>query len=83
MKQPFFYSLLLFSVLFFSSCCDETAQDYIIVEYIDVIAFDEDYFEDDKDEGFPELYAIVRIDGDTYFTSDVSYSQSASSFYRF
>jgi hypothetical protein len=76
MKLNFFYLLLIFSVLFFSSCCDETAQDYIIVEFIDVMAFDEDYFEDDLDEGFPELYAIVRIDGDTYFTSDISYNQA-------
>ena len=76
MKHNFFYLLLFFGVLFFSSCCDETAQDYIIVEYVDVIAFDEDYFEDDQDEGFPELYAIVRIDGDTYYTSDVSYTQA-------
>lgn len=76
MKQNSFYLLLIFSVLFFSSCCDETDQDYIIVEFIDVIAFDEDYFEDDLDEGFPELYAIVRIDGDTYFTSDISYNQA-------
>jgi hypothetical protein len=83
MKQPFFYFLLFFSVLFFSSCCDETAQDYIIVEYIDVIAFDEEYFEDDIDEGFPELYAIIRINGANDFTSEVSYSQALPAFIDF
>ena len=76
MKQIFFFTAILTFVFFLTGCCDESAQDYIIVESIDVNVFDEDYFEDDLDEGFPELYAIVRVYGDIYFTSEVSYSQA-------
>ncbi len=76
MKQTFFFTAILNFVFFLTGCCDESAQDYIIVESIDVNVFDEDYFEDDLDEGFPELYAIVRINGDSYFTSELSYSQA-------
>ena len=76
MKQSFFFTAILNFVFFLTGCCDESAQDYIIVESIDVNVFDEDYFEDDLDEGFPELYAIVRINGDSYFTSELSYSQA-------
>ena len=76
MKQTLLFTLISVCFVVLSGCCDETAQDYIIIEYIDVIGFDEDYFEDDIDEGFPELYAIIRVDGDTYFTSEVSYNQA-------
>ena len=76
MKQPFFFTAIFTFVFFLTGCCDESAQDYIIIESIDVNVYDEDYFEDDLDEGFPELYAIVRINGDSYFTSEVSYSQA-------
>ena len=76
MKQTFFFTAILNFVFFLTGCCDESAQDYIIVESIDVNVFDEDYFEDDLDEGFPELYAIVRINGDSYFISELSYSQA-------
>ena len=76
MKQTFFFTAILNFVFFLTGCCDESAQDYIIIESIDVNVFDEDYFEDDLDEGFPELYAIVRINGDSYFTSELSYSQA-------
>lgn len=75
MKQTFIYTAIVFFVYILTGCCDESAQDYIIIESIDVNAFDEDYFEDDVDEGFPELYAIVRINGVNDFTSEVSYSQ--------
>ena len=76
MKQTLLFTLISLCFVVLPGCCDETAQDYIIIEYIDVIGFDEDYFEDDIDEGFPELYAIIRIDGETYFTSEVSYNQA-------
>ena len=76
MKQTFFFTAILNFVFFLTGCCDESAQDYIIVESIEVNVFDEDYFDDDPDEGFPELYAIVRINGDSYFTSELSYSQA-------
>ena len=76
MKQTFSFTAIFTLVFFLTGCCDESAQDYIIVESIDVNVFDEDYFEDDLDEGFPELYAIVRINGDSYFTSELSYSQA-------
>jgi hypothetical protein len=76
MKQTFFFTAIFTLLFFLTGCCDESAQDYIIIESIDVNVFDEDYFEDDIDEGFPELYAIVRINGDNYFTSEVSYSQA-------
>jgi hypothetical protein len=76
MKQTFFFTAILTSVFFLTGCCDESAQDYIIIESIDVNVFDEDYFEDDIDEGFPELYAIIRINGVNDFTSEVSYSQA-------
>ena len=76
MKQTFFFTAILTFFFFLTGCCDESAQDYIIVESIEVNVFDEDYFEDDPDEGFPELYAIVRINGFDYFTSAVSYSQA-------
>ena len=76
MKQTLLFTLISFCFVVLSGCCDEMAQDYIIIEYIDVMSFNEDYFEDDIDEGFPELYAIIRIDGETYFTSEVSYNQA-------
>ena len=76
MKRLFFFTSVFFFLFFITGCCDESAQDYIIVESIDVNVFVEDYFEDDLDEGFPELYAIVRINGDSYFTSEVSFSQA-------
>jgi hypothetical protein len=80
MKQTFFFTAIFTLVFFLTGCCDKSAQDYIIIDSIDVNAFDEDYFEDDLDEGFPELYAIVRINGDSYFTSEVSYSQALPAF---
>jgi hypothetical protein len=80
MKQTFSFTAIFTLVFFLTGCCDESAQDYIIIDSIDVNAFDEDYFEDDLDEGFPELYAIVRINGDSYFTSEVSYSQALPAF---
>ena len=76
MKQTFSFTAIFTLVFFLTGCCDESAQDYIIIDSIDVNAFDEDYFEDDLDEGFPELYAIVRINGVNDFTSEVSYSQA-------
>ena len=76
MKQTFSFTAIFTLVFFLTGCCDESAQDYIIIESIEVNVFDEDYFEDDPDEGFPELYAIVRINGFDYFTSAVSYSQA-------
>ena len=76
MNQTFFFTAILTFVFFLTGCCDESAQDYIIIESIEVNVFDEDYFEDYPDEGFPELYAIVRINGFDYFTSAVSYSQA-------
>ena len=76
MKQTLLFTLISLCFVVLPGCCDETAQDYIIIEYIDVMGFDEDYFEDDIDEGFPELFAIIRIDGDTHFTSEVSYNQA-------
>jgi hypothetical protein len=80
MKQTFSFTAIFTLVFFLTGCCDKSAQDYIIIDSIDVNAFDEDYFEDDLDEGFPELYAIVRINGDSYFTSEVSYSQALPAF---
>ena len=47
MKQTFFFTAILTFVFFLTGCCDESAQDYIIVESIVVNVFDEDYFEDD------------------------------------
>jgi hypothetical protein len=76
MKETAYILLFFFGLCFITSCCDETDQNYIIIDSIDVISFDEEYFEDDIDEGFPELYAIVRIAGETYYTSDLSYDQS-------
>ena len=80
MKQTFFFTAILTFVFFLTGCCDESAQDYIIIESIDVNVFDEDYVDDTDDavpyEGFPELYAIVRINGFDYFTSELSYSQA-------
>lgn len=77
MKQTYIFTAIVFFSFFLSGCCDESAQDYIIIESIDVNAFDEDYVDDDvPNEGFPELYAIVRIDGESYFTSEISYSQA-------
>ncbi|MDA0568460.1 MAG: C2 domain-containing protein [Bacteroidetes bacterium] len=83
MKQTFSFTAIITLVFFLTGCCDESAQDYIIVESIVVNIFDEDYFEDDLDEGFPELYAIVRINGDNDFTSEVSYSQALPAFIDF
>jgi hypothetical protein len=83
MKQTFSFTAILTFVFFLTGCCDESAQDYIIVESIEVNVFDEDYFDDDPDEGFPELYAIVRINGDNDFTSEVSYSQALPAFIDF
>ncbi len=83
MKQTFSFTAIFTLVFFLTGCCDESAQDYIIIDSIDVNAFDEDYFEDDLDEGFPELYAIVRINGDNDFTSEVSYSQALPAFIDF
>jgi hypothetical protein len=77
MKQTFSFTAILTFVFFLTGCCDESAQDYIIIESIDVNVFDEDYDDDTvPNEGFPELYAIVRINGFDYFKSAVSYSQA-------
>ena len=76
MNKTFFFTAIFTFVFFLTGCCDESSQDYIILESIEVNVFDEDYFEDDPDEEFPELYAIVRINGYDYFTSAVSYSQA-------
>ena len=77
MKQTFILIATVFLCFFLTGCCDESAQDYIIIESIDVIAFDEDYDDDTvPDEGFPELYAIVRINGVNDYISEVSYSQA-------
>jgi hypothetical protein len=77
MKQTFSFTAILTFVFFLTGCCDESAQDYIIIDSIDVNAFDEDYVDDTvPNEGFPELYAIIRINGVNDFTSEISYSQA-------
>jgi hypothetical protein len=77
MKQTFFFTAILTFVFFLTGCCDESAQDYIIIESIEVNVFNEDYVDDTvPNEGFPELYAIVRINGFDYFISELSYSQA-------
>lgn len=77
MKQTFSFTAIFTLVFFLTGCCDESAQDYIIIDSIDVNAFDEDYVDDTvPNEGFPELYAIVRINGFDYFISELSYSQA-------
>jgi len=73
MKQSLYLIIFYFALLLFSSCCDDSDQNYIIIDSIEVVNFDEGYFEDDLNEGFPELFAIVRISGVTYFTSEISY----------
>ena len=84
MKQIFFFTAILTFVFFLTGCCDESAQDYIIIDSIDVNAFDEDYVDDTvPNEGFPELYAIIRINGVNDFTSEVSYSQALPAFIDF
>ena len=77
MKQTFSFTAILTFVFFLTGCCDESAQDYIIIDSIDVNAFNEDYVDDTvPNEGFPELYAIIRINGVNDFTSEISYSQA-------
>jgi len=87
MKQTFFFTAIFTLVFFLTECCDESAQDYIIIESIEVNVYNEDYVDDTDDtvpyEGFPELYAIVRINGFDYFTSEVSYSQALPVFIDF
>ncbi|PCJ81052.1 MAG: hypothetical protein COA49_07045 [Bacteroidetes bacterium] len=73
MKQSLYIAIALFVFPLFSSCCDDSDQNYIIIDSIEVINYDEGYFEDDLNEGFPELFAIVRTAGVTYFTSEISY----------
>ena len=46
MKQTFSFTAILTFVFFLTGCCDESAQDYIIIDSIDVNAFNEDYVDE-------------------------------------
>ena len=49
MKQTFFFTAILNFVFFLTGCCDESAQDYIIIESIEVNVYNEDYVDDTDD----------------------------------
>lgn len=59
---PLFWTVFFGACLVGCSSCDgpEVPAERLVIDAVEVLSYDPDYFEDTVDEGLPELYVVIR-----------------------